>query len=530
MTDILRIQNLSIKVKNGNQLVDNVSLSVKAGQVTALVGESGSGKSITALSIPQLLSDALEVTQGTCFLQDTNLFTLDKESLRKLRGDKISIVFQEPMTALNPLHTIEKQIYETLLLHNDFSKKQCHDKVLELLQEVEIQDAEKKRLCYPHELSGGQRQRVMIAIALANNPDLLILDEPTTALDVTVQAQILKLLKKIRQKTNMAMLLISHDLDMVAQTADDIYVMQAGKIIEYGLAKQIMHHPTHEYTRYLIDAVPKGKPDPINKMADIVLKVDNLCVTYPIKTGFLKRITDYVYAVSDFNVTLHHGETLGIVGESGSGKSTFANALLQLTPYTGQVTILKSDMSLLSRSDLRKKRCDFQPIFQDPYGALSPRMRVQQILLEGLNLHRKDLSLQEKIDLIAQILSDISLDPVTTLKRYPHEFSGGQRQRIAIARALVLKPKLLILDEPTSALDRTVQKQVLDLLKGLQQKYGLTFVFISHDLGVVRSVSHQLIVMKQGKIIEAGVSEEIFNNPQQTYTQKLLKASTEYIL
>ncbi|MFT6073057.1 MAG: microcin C transport system ATP-binding protein [Alphaproteobacteria bacterium] len=419
---------------------------------------------------------------------------------------------------------------EVLTLHGDYTPSQASDRVTQLLQEVEIPDPEKKRQCYPHELSGGQRQRIMIAIALANNPDLLILDEPTTALDVTVQAQILKLLSKIRQKTNMAMLLISHDLDMVSQTADQIYVMQAGRIVEYGDAKQIMNNCTHDYTRYLIDAVPRGSADPIQANSKIVLKAENVDVKYPIRTGFFKRITDHVHAVSNMNITLHQGETVGIVGESGSGKSTFASSLLQLTPYEGAIHILGDDMRQLSRHDLRKKRRQFQPIFQDPYSALSPRMTIKQILLEGLNLHYKNLSEQEKIDLISTMLQEISMDPDITLPRYPHEFSGGQRQRIAIARALVLKPKLLILDEPTSALDRTVQKQVLDMLKNLQKKYGLTYVFISHDLAVVRSVSHQLIVMKQGHIIESGSCEEIFKNPKNIYTQNLLKAATEYQL
>jgi microcin C transport system ATP-binding protein len=503
---------------------------VHSGQVTALVGESGSGKSITALSIPQLLSPALQITSGECWLGGQDLYKLDSESLRKLRGKKIAVVFQEPMTALNPLHIIEKQILEVLFLHGDYNMTQAKAKALELLREVDIRDPEKKLKCYPHELSGGQRQRVMIAMALANKPDLLILDEPTTALDVTIQAQILKLLKDIRQKFNMAMLLISHDLDMVAQTADVVYVMQAGEIVEHGNVKQIMEHPAHEYTRYLIDAVPKGSPEAIIQDSHIVMQAKNVSVKYPIKTGFFKRITDYVLAVSSMNITLRQGETVGIVGESGSGKSTFANALLKLVDYEGEIQILNQELSSLSYSELKAKRKEFQPIFQDPYSALSPRMNVKQILLEGLDLHYKNLSETKKLDLICTILDDISMDSKTILGRFPHEFSGGQRQRIAIARALVLKPKLLILDEPTSALDRTVQKQVLDMLKDLQKKYGLSYVFISHDLGVVRSISHQLIVMKNGQVIESGTCEDIFKNPQHEYTQKLLRAATEYQL
>lgn len=527
---VLEIKNLSIRVKGGVSLVNNISLSVAAGQVTALVGESGSGKSITALSIPQLLSPALEITSGECWLGGQNLLTLDAESLRKLRGLKIAVVFQEPMTALNPLHTIEKQLLEVLYLHGDYTQSEANAKILDLLREVDIREPEKKIKAYPHELSGGQRQRVMIAMALANKPDLLILDEPTTALDVTVQAQILKLLHSIRQKFNMAMLLISHDLDMVSQTADMIYVMKAGEIVEYGDVQQIMRNPQHDYTRYLIDAVPRGSADAIELDSHIVLQADNVDVKYPIRTGFFKRITDYVHAVSDMNLTLHHGETIGIVGESGSGKSTFASAILKLVDYQGKIQILGQDINSLTPKELRIKRKEFQPIFQDPYSALSPRMTVKNILLEGLDLHYKHLSSNEKLKLIHTILDDISMDTHAILERYPHEFSGGQRQRIAIARALLLKPKLLILDEPTSALDRTVQKQVLDMLKDLQKKYGLSYVFISHDLAVVRSVSHQLIVMKAGKVIEAGACETVFQNPQNDYTKNLLKAATQYAL
>ena len=530
MSVILEIKNLSIGVKDGVSLVKNVSLTVNSGQVTALVGESGSGKSITALSIPQLLSPALQITSGECWLGGQDLYKLDSESLRKLRGKKITVVFQEPMTALNPLHIIEKQIIEVLFLHGDYTLTQAKAKALELLTEVDIRDPEKKLKCYPHELSGGQRQRVMIAMALANKPDLLILDEPTTALDVTVQAQILKLLKNIRQKFNMGMLLISHDLDMVAQTADVVYVMQDGEIVEHGDTKQVMENPQHAYTQYLIDAVPKGRADAIQTDSAIVMQAKNVCVKYPIKTGFFKRITDYVRAVSNMNITLRQGETVGIVGESGSGKSTFANALLKLVDYEGEIQILGQELNALSYTELKSKRKQFQPIFQDPYSALSPRMTVKQILLEGLDLHEKHLSETQKLDLICTILDDISMDSKTILGRFPHEFSGGQRQRIAIARALVLKPKLLILDEPTSALDRTVQKQVLDMLKDLQKKYGLSYVFISHDLGVVRSLSHQLIVMKNGNVIESGACEDIFKNPQNEYTQKLLRAATEYQL
>lgn len=525
---VLDIKNLSIRVKDGTELVNSVSLSVAAGQVTALVGESGSGKSITALSIPRLLSPALEVTQGECLLNGQNLLALSEKELLELRGSKISVVFQEPMTALNPLHTVEKQISETLFLHGTYTKEQARQKTLDLLNEVEIPNPETKLNAYPHELSGGQRQRVMIAIALANKPDLLILDEPTTALDVTVQAQILKLLRHIREKFNVAMLLISHDLDMVAQNADQIYVMQSGVIVEHGKAQDVMLNPQHEYTRYLIDAVPKGKPDPIDNNAEVILEAKDLSVKYPIRTGFFKRITDHVHAVTKLNLTLKQGETIGIVGESGSGKSTFASSVLQLTPYVGDMYLLGDNMPTLPQSALRKKRKQFQPIFQDPYASLSPRMTIKQILFEGLDLHYPKFSEAQKLELVSSTLSEISMDPEKILDRYPHEFSGGQRQRIAIARALVLKPRLLILDEPTSALDRTVQKQVLNMLRELQEKYGLSYIFISHDLSVVRSVSHQLIVMKDGHVVESGACEDIFTNPKNEYTQNLLKAAIEY--
>ena len=528
-TPILDIKNLSIGlVGQDTLLTHNVNIKMYAGQVTAIVGESGSGKTITAMSIPALLPAALQVKSGECLYKGQDLYKISEKELINKRGDEISVVFQEPMTALNPLHNVETQIGEMLDLHGDFTVAARRERILSLLNMVGIKNPEKRMTSYPHELSGGQRQRVMIAMALANNPDILILDEPTTALDVTVQAQILALLRKLRNECGTSMLLISHDLPMVAKTADYIYVMKDGRVVEQGATEQVLNFPEHEYTKFLIDSVLNTMPDPAPENTTTILKAELINVSYPIKTGFFRRTTGYIHAVRDVSLTLKAGETVGIVGESGSGKSTFASALLHLTPYEGMIRINGTDPKTLGRRELRKIRATFQPVFQDPYAALSPRMNIRQILQEGLDLHHDNLSDAEKEDILISTLNETGLDAKNILGRYPHEFSGGQRQRIAIARSLVMRPQLLILDEPTSALDRTVQKQVLELLTYLQKKYAMSYIFISHDLSVIRSISHRMIVMKDGVPVETGCTQEIFNNPQSDYTKRLLQAATEY--
>ena len=527
---LLEISDLSLSTvgTDSHSIVSGINITLHAGKVTALVGESGSGKSMTAMSILGLLPSALHITQGQCFYKEQDLYALDEQALSKIRGSDISVVFQEPMTALNPLHIVEKQIGEMLDIHGDYTPQARYEKIISLLNEVGIPNPEQRIKSYPHELSGGQRQRIMIAMALANRPDILILDEPTTALDVTVQAQILALLRDIRHKNKTAMLLISHDLQMVAKTADYIYVMKDGKIVEHGTTERVLHFPEQDYTKFLIHSVPNNILEQPSDNAVTLLKTELLNVRYPIKSGFFRRITGYIHAVKDISLDLKAGETIGIVGESGSGKSTFASAILQLTPYDGVVKLSGTDLSSLSRQYLRSLRSEFQPVFQDPYAALSPRMTIKQILREGLDLHHPSMRETEKEKIMRDTLEETGMESETTLGRYPHEFSGGQRQRIAIARALVMRPKLLILDEPTSALDRTVQKQVLTLLVELQKKYGMSYIFISHDLSVIYAMAHRIIVMKDGIPVEMGNTKEIFHTPATTYTKGLLRAATEY--
>ena len=526
---LLSLKNVSINVRGTSKyLTQNISVDLYKGKVTAIVGESGSGKTITSMSIPRLLSPALEVVSGECLYKGQDLYQLSEAELIKKRGKEISVVFQEPMTALNPLHTIEQQIGEMLDLHNHISSTERHERIIALLQMVGIKNPEYRLKSYPHELSGGQRQRVMIAMALANNPDIVILDEPTTALDVTVQAQILALLRKLREQSGTSMLLISHDLPMVAKNADYIYFMKDGEVVEHGETQKILEFPEHEYTKFLLDSVLNSPPMESSPQAVPFIKAELVNVRYPIKSGLLRRITGYNHAVQDVSVMIKTGETLGIVGESGSGKSTFASALLQLTPYDGLIKIAGTDPKTLNRHELRAFRSCMQPVFQDPYAALSPRMTIRQILVEGLELHHPNLTDDEIEEIICETLAETGLKDTSLLNRYPHEFSGGQRQRIAIARSLVIRPKFLILDEPTSALDRTVQKQVLHLLKDLQQKYGMSYVFISHDLSVIKHVSHHVIVMRDGMPVESGTTKDIFYNPQTEYTKKLLKASLEF--
>lgn len=525
MSSIIEIKNLTITPSDHSvPLTDQISFHMKKGKITALVGESGSGKTLSALSIAGLLPSSVGVKMGECIYNEQNLYALPDDAMRALRGKKISVVFQEPMTSLNPLHKVGRQIQEMLETHGSYSKKTLHEKIITLLKTVQIPDPEKKIKSYPHELSGGQRQRIMIAMAIANNPDILILDEPTTALDATIQTQIIDLLKNLQQEYNMSMLLISHDLNMVARTADYIYVMQKGKIVESGSKEKVFSSPQEAYTKALIDAVPKGHKLPVKESVEPVLSVRNIQVTYPIYSGLLRQKTGDMHAVQDISFTLKKGETIGIIGESGSGKSSFASALLHLIPFSGEVILDDVDLHQLTVRQLRQKRRFFQPVFQDPYAALSPRMTVKQIIAEGLDLHFPQMTAQEKESLIRQYLSEVGLKPFDVLERYPHEFSGGQRQRIAIARALVMHPKILILDEPTSALDRTVQKNVLDLLNQLQEKYGLSYIFITHDLSVIRAIAHQLIVMKDGKVLEMGACHDIFKAPEHAYTKMLMDA------
>jgi len=502
--------------------VKGLSFEIARGEMLALVGESGSGKSLTAHSILKLLPDHARY-QGRILFNDEDILQASAQRLQQLRGNRIGIIFQEPMTSLNPLHTIEKQISESLFQHQKISNDAAQLRTLELLREVGIPEPEKRLNSYPHELSGGQRQRVMIAMALANNPSLLIADEPTTALDVTLQEQILHLLQDLRAKYGLSVLLISHDLTLVRRFADRVAVMHNGLIVESNDTQTLFHHPQHPYTQSLLAAEPDGLPSPLAPDAETILNIQDLKLWFPIKKGFWQRVTGHIKAVDGISLHLRTGETLGIVGESGSGKSTLAFAVTRLTTSTsGTIVFQGRDLVPLSQKELRSVRKDLQIVFQDPYGSLSPRLSVGQIISEGLEL--LGLPLAEQESRIINALLAVELDPESR-HRYPHEFSGGQRQRIAIARALVLKPKLLILDEPTSALDRTVQKQIVLLLRRLQAENGFACLFISHDLKVVKAVSHRVLVMRHGLMVETNDSETLFSQPQHPYTQQLLQAA-----
>ena len=522
MNNIISIKKLSISFDKKNNVVDSVSFDIPKGKTVALVGESGSGKTITALSILKLLSKSAYYPEGEILLNKENILNYSDYQMQKIRGKRISAIFQEPMSSLNPLHTIDKQISEILLTHSKISKKEARKKTIELLHEVGLDKIAERTKTYSFELSGGQRQRVMIAMSIANYPDLLIADEPTTALDVTVQLQILNLLKKLQKKLNMSILFISHDLTVVKHMADYICVMKNGKIVEDGLVSEVFEKPSHPYTRKLLFANTSVSPDPVDEKADVVAEVSSLKVWFPIQRGLLKRTVGFVKAVNEANLTVREGETIGVVGESGSGKSTLALALMRLIKYEGSVYFNGRNLNEFSLKDLRKLRKDIQIVFQDPYGSLSPRMTCEQIILEGVKVHFPT-SLQDTENLVSEAMLEVGLDPKTR-HRYPHEFSGGQRQRIAIARAMALKPKLVVLDEPTSALDRTVQVQIVDLLKALQKKHKIAYIFISHDLKVIRSMSHRIIVMKDGNIVETGDAEQVYTNPQNTYTKNLLKS------
>ncbi len=526
---LLRIANLGVNFR-GDQgkvaAVKNVSFDIGLGETVALVGESGSGKSVTALSILQLLPyPAATHSKGSSVVfKGRELMGAEPRELRDVRGDQISMIFQEPMTSLNPLHTVEKQINETLFLHKGMNRDQARARTLELLKLVGIPDAVKRLSAYPHELSGGQRQRVMIAMALANEPDLLIADEPTTALDVTIQAQILNLLKELQAKLGMAMLLITHDLGIVRKMADKVCVMTQGEIVEQGDEEAIFENPQHPYTQRLLAAEPKGRPIAAAPDAPVVMQGDDVKVYFPIKKGVLKRTVDYVRAVDGISVTVRQGHTVGVVGESGSGKTTLGLALLRLLSSQGAIRFDGRTIEGLDSKELRPLRRSMQVVFQDPYGSLSPRMSIGQIVAEGLKIHGMGDSEDAREAMIIDALTEVGIDPESR-HRYPHEFSGGQRQRIAIARAMVLKPRFVVLDEPTSALDMSVQAQIVDLLRELQQRHELAYLFISHDLKVVRALADEVIVMRDGKVVEQGAAERIFDAPEAAYTQALMKAA-----
>ncbi|WP_238372404.1 ABC transporter ATP-binding protein [Heliomarina baculiformis] len=522
---LLDVRDLKVSFRQDGkvtQAVKGVSFTVDRGETVALVGESGSGKSVTALSTVSLLGDSAEV-EGSVTYENQQMIGASKDLLHKVRGNDISFIFQEPMTSLNPLHTIEKQMGESLALHQGLSGSAARTRILELLNRVGIRNAESRLGAYPHQLSGGQRQRVMIAMALANKPAVLIADEPTTALDVTIQAQILELLAELKADEDMGLLFITHDLGIVRRIADRVCVMKDGEIVETGPTKEIFENPQHPYTKKLLAAEPTGEPEPVATDAKVIAETEKLKVWFPIQQGLLKRTTGYVKAVNEATLRVRAGETVGIVGESGSGKTTLALAIMRLIASEGRIAFVGEDVRKWSTRQLRRLRAEMQIVFQDPYGSLSPRMTCFQIISEGLNVHKVDASRDQR-ELVAEVMRETGLDP-QTMDRYPHEFSGGQRQRIAIARAMVLRPKLLVLDEPTSALDMTVQVQIVELLRKLQQKYGLAYLFISHDLKVVRAMSHQVIVMNQGDVVEQGPAAEVFDRPKEEYTKTLVAAT-----
>ncbi|KIC40802.1 microcin ABC transporter ATP-binding protein [Ruegeria sp. ANG-R] len=522
---LLDANNLKVSFRQDGRIsaaVKGVSFSVDRGETVALVGESGSGKSVTALSTVSLLGDSA-IVEGSVTYEGREMIGASEDRLMDVRGNDISFIFQEPMTSLNPLHTIQKQMAESLALHQELTGDAARERIVELLTKVGIRDPQDRLDSYPHQLSGGQRQRVMIAMALANKPDILIADEPTTALDVTIQAQILELLAELQKSENMGMLFITHDLGIVRRIADRVCVMKDGEIVEAGVTSEIFDNPQHSYTRKLLEAEPSGHPDPVEANAEEVARTDHLKVWFPIQRGFLKRTVGYVKAVNDATLSVRAGETLGIVGESGSGKTTLALAIMRLIASEGGITFRDQDVRRWSTRELRRLRKDMQIVFQDPFGSLSPRMTCQQIIAEGLAIHKIDPHRAPR-ELVAEVMTEVGLDPAA-MDRYPHEFSGGQRQRIAIARAMVLRPKLLVLDEPTSALDMTVQVQIVDLLRDLQRKYGLAYLFISHDLKVVRAMSHNVIVMRNGDVVEMGAAEDLFENAQTDYTRELIAAA-----
>ena len=529
MTDtLLSVRDLSIAFRSGGRetlAVDRISFDIAKGETLALVGESGSGKSVTALSILRLLPyPAARHPSGVINFKGTDLLELNQRQRRRVRGDDISIVFQEPMTSLNPLHTIEKQIGEILLLHRGLTGAAARARTIEVLTQVGIPDPQTRLKSYPHQLSGGQRQRVMIAMALANEPDLLIADEPTTALDVTVQAQIIALLKDLQARLHMSLLFITHDLGIVRKIAQRVCVMKDGNILEHGTVQQVFAAPEHPYTRALLAAEPKPDPAPPQPDAPIVIETKDLKVWFPITSGLLRKVVGHVKACDGLNIELRKGETLGVVGESGSGKSTLGRAILRLISSEGLIAFMGHDLQGRSFKEMRPFRRNMQIVFQDPYGSLSPRMSVAEIIKEGLKVHHPRMTEGERDRRVIQALNDVGLDPDTRF-RFPHEFSGGQRQRIAVARAIVLEPSFIVLDEPTSALDMLIQAQMVDLLRDLQKRRDLTYLFISHDLRVVAALASRLLVMRHGVIVESGAAADLFRNPQTDYTRALFAAA-----
>ncbi len=525
---LLSVRDLSVAFTQGGReslAVDRVSFDIAQRETVALVGESGSGKSVSALSVLKLLPyPAASHPSGEVLFHGEDLLAKDEKALRRVRGNKITMIFQEPMTSLNPLHTIEQQVGEVLSLHQGMGAAQARARILELLNEVGIREPEKRLGAYPHQLSGGQRQRVMIAMALANEPELLIADEPTTALDVTVQAQILELLARLKASKGMSMLFITHDLGIVRRIADRVCVMTKGKIVESGPTAEIFANPQHAYTRHLLAAEPKGSPPAADPAAETVMKGENVRIWFPIKQGLMRRTVGHVKAVDGVDVDVRAGETLGVVGESGSGKTTLGLALTRMIASQGMIDFRGRKISNLSFKGMRPLRREIQIVFQDPFGSLSPRMSVTEIIEEGLRIHEPKLSSDERDARVVGAMEEVGLDPATR-NRYPHEFSGGQRQRIAIARAMVLNPRFVMLDEPTSALDMSVQAQVVDLLRDLQKRHNLAYLFISHDLKVVRALANNVIVMRNGKVVEAGTAEQIFTRPQSDYTKALIAAA-----
>ncbi|NTF06173.1 ABC transporter ATP-binding protein [Agrobacterium rubi] len=525
---LLSVRDLSVAFHQGGKesvAVDHVSFDIMPGEIVALVGESGSGKSVTANSILKLLPyPAASHPSGHILFEGKDLLNASIRELRAVRGNDITMIFQEPMTSLNPLHSIERQIGEILELHQAITGIEARKRTLELLLQVGIREPEKRLKAYPHELSGGQRQRVMIAMALANRPKLLIADEPTTALDVTVQAQILELLGNLKNQHDMSMLFITHDLGIVRKFADRVCVMTKGKIVETGTVEQVFTDPQHAYTRHLLAAEPKGEPPLSDSSKPVVMQGDDIKVWFPIKAGLMRKVVDHVKAVDGIDITLRAGQTVGVVGESGSGKTTLGVALSRLISSKGRISFIGQSIDSYSYAMMKPLRNRLQVVFQDPYGSLSPRMSVGEIIAEGLRVHEKSLSADERDRRVAQALDEVGLDTATRW-RFPHEFSGGQRQRIAIARAMVLKPRFVMLDEPTSALDMSVQAQVVDLLRDLQARHDLAYLFISHDLKVVKALANDMIVMRHGKVVESGPAKSIFEAPKEDYTRALMAAA-----